>query len=95
MDEQLLASFRRFLKTDEIEEVYKEAMVAKTGMLSEVTITSVSFEGGSSSGVIKGDPSVLMEVCEFLLTEEEAKNAGTPVTQASGVVDFSQGYIGT
>lgn len=96
MDYNLLTAFRRFL-TDraDVEQIYREAMVAKTSMLSEVTITSVSFEGGSSSGVIKGDPSVLMEVCETILLEMEAEAGGAPLVRDSGIVDFSSRTIGT
>lgn len=95
MDECLLAGMRRFLTTADIEAVYQEALQAKLGLLTEVTITSVSFEGGASSGQIKGDPSDLMELCELLLKEAEAEAGGAPVVQETGVVDFSGGFVGS
>ena len=95
MDDCLLAGMRRFLDRAQIEQVYQEALQAKISQLNEVTITQASFEGGTSSGIIKGNPSDLMEIAEVLMKEFDAEDAGGPVVQETGVIDFSRRCVGT
>lgn len=53
----------------EISKIYLEAGLAYTARLQEVTITAHSLGGGSSSGVISGNPRDLMIAAKAAMNE--------------------------
>jgi len=92
-DARIINGMKRFLSKVEVESVYREALSAYQERATEVVITSVSFDGGGSSGQISGDPLELMDACEDILKCIEAEEAGEIGGDGPHIVDFSKGYI--
>ena len=69
-DYDKVIALRRFLKrektSDEIKTIATSAFAA---LQAGKTVTSVSFEGGSTSAIINCDPAALLNACEDVLAE--------------------------
>jgi hypothetical protein len=62
----VIAFLRRTKNQAQIEQLAVDAFAA---VQSGVVLTSVSFEGGSGTGLVEFSPSLLLQACEFLLAE--------------------------
>jgi len=95
-DPRIVAALTRFYTTAEVGVAYEAALAAYVARETEVTIESVTGEGGSSSGRLIGDPGMIMEACEEVLAAAEAVSADTgALVPGTTHVDFSKRYIGT
>ena len=90
VDPMIVAAYRRRYSTEEMEAALDQAL---SDHASGVTITSVSFEGGGSSGQINGKPEVLISILETAL-QAEAGDDTTDETRAP-LVNFGSRQIGT
>ena len=95
-DARTVAALRRFYSREQIEDAYQTALAAHLARQQEVTIESVSSDGGSTSARWTGKPEELMDACEEVLAGMDDADDGI-TTSALGTthVDFSRRYIET
>jgi len=96
-DQAILAWVLRFLETEAaIKDAYLKAGNALQERLTEVVITSASFEGGGTAGQLSGDPRDMMEACEVALQYLENGGRGdASAAPATPHFNFSKRRVGT
>ena len=81
-----------------LKDMSNSALDAYQARQKNVVITSTSFEGGSSSGQVEGDPKNLVYIFETLIAEKLGK-IGVGESQVleaqSRIMDFSRRRLGT
>lgn len=89
------SALRRFLaRVKTAAEIKTIALAAFAALQDGKTVTSVSFEGGSTSALINCDPSVLLSACEDVLADL-GEPGSTPGTSRSIFTKFNVSVMQT
>lgn len=86
--EDIIAAYLRRYNRAQIEAALDQALA---DLASGVTITNVSYEGGSTSGQITGDPQFLITVLNACLDSLDGKD----VASQTAYFDYSTQRTGT
>lgn len=97
-DFELVAYLKRFFSVAELEQMWKEAGDAAFQGKTSYSLTSTSFEGGTSTMERTADPAEAMAACRQAIDELEQENATTnpaEVQMGNPTINFSERLVRT